>query len=126
MKTAKPELDAAFVEQQRQSLLRLRARLIAAAQGIESEEADVNRQSNSGAVEFEDDAQRLDALERDGNLVVRDVERLARVDRALKKIDEGTYGLSDRSGKPITRDRLEAVPEAVYTLSEEEVREGHR
>jgi thioredoxin reductase (NADPH) len=122
----KPGLDAAFVEQQRQSLLRLRARLIAAAQGIESDEADVNRQNNSGAVEFEDDAQRLDALERDGNLIVRDVARLACVDRALKKIDEGTYGLSDGNGKPITRERLEAAPEALYTLSEEEVREGHR
>jgi DnaK suppressor protein len=126
MKTAKPGLDAAFVEQQRQFLLRLRARLIAAARGIEADEVDVNRETNSGAVEFEDDAQRLDALERDGNLVARDVERLACVDRALKKIDEGTYGLSDRSGKPITRERLEAVPEALYTLSEEEVREGHR
>jgi DnaK suppressor protein len=125
MKTA-ARLDAAFLEQQRESLLRLRATLIAAAQGMESDEADVNAQTNSGAVEFEDDAQRLDALERDGNLVVRDVERLARVDRALKKIDEGTYGLSEKSGEPITRERLEAVPEALYTLSEEQVREHHR
>jgi DnaK suppressor protein len=125
MKTA-ARLDAAFLEQQRESLLRLRATLIAAAQGMESDEADVTAQTNSGAVEFEDDAQRLDALERDGNLVVRDVERLARVDRALKKIDEGTYGLSEKSGEPITRERLEAVPEALYTLSEEEVRERYR
>jgi DnaK suppressor protein len=77
-------------------------------------------------VEFEDDAQELDALERDGNLVVRDVERLARVDRALQKIEEGTYGLSDGSGEPIPRDRLEAVPEALYSLSEEQVRERNR
>jgi len=45
------------------------------------------------------------------------------VDRALKKIEEGSYGLSDRSGKPIARERLEAVPEALYTLSEEQAGE---
>src|SRR6266446_946585 len=112
MKTVKLGIDGAFVERQRQQLLRLRATLVSAAQAAESEEGDV--------LELEEDAQGLDALERDGTLVVRDVERLERVNRALEKIEEGTYGLSDRSGKPIPRERLEAVPEALYTLSEEQ------
>jgi len=120
MKTPKPDIDTAFVEKQRQYLLRLRASLVAAAAATESDEADVKEERADRAQEFEDDAQELDALERDGNLVVGDVERLARVDRALKKIEEGSYGLSDRSGKPIARERLEAVPEALYTLSEEQ------
>jgi DnaK suppressor protein len=119
MPTAKSALDAAFIERQRQYLLRLRASLIAAAQAAESDEADVNAQSASGPVEFEDDAQRLDTLERDGNLVAREVERLERVERALEKIGDGTYGLSEVSGEPIPRERLQAVPEALYTLSEE-------
>jgi DnaK suppressor protein len=122
----KSQMDAAFVEKQRQYLLRLRASLVAAADATESDEAEVRGDRTDGAMEFEDDAQELDALERDGNLVVRDVERLERVDRALKKIEEGTYGLSDRSGEPIPRERLEAVPEALYTLSEEEARERSR
>jgi DnaK suppressor protein len=123
MRNQKSGIDAAFVEKQRQYLLRLRASLVAAADATESDEAEVKGERGGGAVEFEDDAQELDALERDGNLVVRDVERLARVDRALKKIEEGSYGLSDRSGKPIARQRLEAVPEALYTLSEEQASE---
>jgi len=123
MQTVKAGLDDAFVERQRQHLLRLRENLLAAARAAESEEADVRGKSARDAVEFEDDAQRLDALERDGNLVVRDVQRLERVDRALNKIAEGTYGLSDISGQPIPRERLEAIPEALYTLSEEERRE---
>jgi DnaK suppressor protein len=126
MPTARSGLDAAFVEAQRQALLRLRADLAAAVQTSESEEADVNDQNASGAEEFEDDAQRLDTLERDDSLVARHAERLEQVERALKKIDEGTYGLSDVSGKPIPRERLEAVPEALYTLSEEAVREKSR
>ena len=123
MRNQKSGIDAAFVEKQRQYLLRLRASLVAAAEATESDEAEVKGERGGAAVEFEDDAQELDALERDGNLVVRDVERLARVDRALKKIEEGSYGLSDRSGKPIARERLEAVPEALYTLSEEQASE---
>jgi DnaK suppressor protein len=123
MQTVKVGLDEAFVERQRQHLLRLREDLLAAARAAESDEADVRGRSAREAVEFEDDAQRLDALERDGNLVVRDAERLERVDRALKKIEEGTYGLSDISGQAIPRERLEVIPEALYTLSEEERRE---
>jgi RNA polymerase-binding transcription factor len=123
MQTVKVGLDAAFLERQRQQLLRLRANLLAVARAAESDEADVRATSTREAGEFEDDAQRLDTLERDGNLVVRDVQRLERVDRALKKIEEGTYGLSDISGQPIARKRLEAIPEALYTLSEEERRE---
>ena len=126
MKTPKSGIDAAFVEKQRQYLLRLRASLVAAAEATESDEAEVKGDRTGGAMEAEDDAQELDALERDGNLFVRDVERLERVDRALQKIEEGTYGLSDGSGAPIPRERLEAVPEALYTLSEEEVRERSR
>jgi DnaK suppressor protein len=126
MKTVKSEIDGAFVESQRQRLLGLRTTLVAAVQAAESEEDDVKTQRTGDALELEEDAQGLDALERDGNLVVRDVARLERVNRALKKIEESTYGLSDQSGKPIPRERLEAVPEALYTLSEEQVLEGKR
>ena len=126
MRNQKSGIDAAFVEKQRRYLLRLRASLVAAAEATESDEAEVKGERGGGAMELEDDAQELDALERDGNLVVRDIERLERVDRALKKIEEGTYGLSDSSGAPIPRERLEAVPEALYTLSEEKARERGR
>jgi DnaK suppressor protein len=123
MQTVKVGLDEAFVERQRQQLLRLRDNLLAAVRAAESDEAEVRGPSTREAVELEDDAQRLDTLERDGNLVVRDVERLECVSRALKKIEEGTYGLSDISGQPIPRERLEVIPEALYTQSEEERRE---
>jgi DnaK suppressor protein len=126
MKTVKSEIDRAFVESQRQRLLSLRTTLLAAVQAAESEEDDVKTQRTGDALELEEDAQGLDALERDGNLVVRDVARLERVNRALKKIEESTYGLSDQSGKPIPRERLEAAPEALYTLSEEQALEGKR
>jgi DnaK suppressor protein len=122
-----PHLDAAFVEKQRQRLSKVRAELLAAASDDEADEENVRGESAaSGSREYEDDAQRLDMLERAGNLVVRDVGRLERVDRALKKIDDGTYWLSDQSGQPIPRERLEAVPESIYTFAEEKAREAKR
>jgi DnaK suppressor protein len=52
-------------------------------------------------------------------LVNQDVDRLARVERALQKIDEGTYGYSDMSGEPIPDARLEAMPDAINTVQEQ-------
>ena len=123
MSRGNPALDATFIDKQREYLLRLRASLRTAARSSESDESDVRDDATDEALESEDDAQKLAALELDGNLVVRDLERLERVDRALQKIAEGTYGVSDLSGAPIPRERLEAVPEAVYTLAEERGRE---
>ncbi len=49
---------------------------------------------------------------------------LAKIGRALEKLDEGTYGLSDRSGEPIPAERLEALPYATLTASEMAVEEA--
>lgn len=46
-------------------------------------------------------------------------DKLERINHALARIEEGTYGLSERSGKPIPVERLEALPTAT-TLVEEE------
>jgi DnaK suppressor protein len=125
MSTGKSNLDPSFIDQQREYLLRLRANLKSALQGTEAEEGEVRSEVVDAAREYEDDAQELDELEVGGNLVVRDLDRLTRVERALKKIDDGTYGVSDLSGEPIPRERLEAIPEAILTLSEEQRLEKH-
>lgn len=44
---------------------------------------------------------------------------LSQVERALAKIVDGTYGVSEVSGKPIPRDRLEAQPAATTLVDEE-------
>ena len=94
-----------------------------AASGEEGEESNIDDESNLQAREYEDDAQKLDMLERRGQLVARDVIRLTRVERALEKIQEGTYGFSDVSGQRIPHDRLDVIPEAINTLSEQQVSE---
>jgi DnaK suppressor protein len=42
---------------------------------------------------------------------------LAEVDRALQKMDAGTYGLCDVCNTPIDPARLEALPQAILCLS---------
>ena len=117
-------LEAAYIEQKRRQLAKQRAELRSAAGIAETDEYNTNSQLDLQAREYEDDAQKLDTLEREGNLVARDVARLAQVERALKKIEEGSYGLSDVSGHPIPKERLDAIPEATNTLTEQAAGEG--
>jgi DnaK suppressor protein len=117
-----PTLDNAFIQKQRHQLTKLREQLLRTTQAGESEETEIHSQSLGEAHESEDDAQKLAMLEVEGATVQRNMQRLTRIDRALQKIEDGTYGLSDSSGEPIPRERLEAVPEAIHTLTE--LREG--
>jgi len=72
----------------------------------------------SGVGDSGDDATRLNDLEVEADEDQVDRVTLARIQRALGRIDDGTYGVSEFSGKPIPKGRLEAVPYAT-TLVEE-------
>jgi len=121
--TKSPPFPASFLERQRRQLLALRAELLRTREAQEAEEKDIDSASSGRAREDEEDAQSLAIRELDDNLAGRATERLADVERALQKIDEGTYGVSDASGSPIPLERLEVVPEAIYTLAEQQSRE---
>src|SRR5713226_9212113 len=45
--------------------------------------------------------------------------RLSEINRALGKMDKGTYGLREQSGLPIPLERLRAVPWARFIAEEE-------
>ena len=55
-------------------------------------------------------------------MVVRAQARqtVAEIDAAIARIADGTYGYSEVSGRPIPRERLEAIPETTV-LAEEKV-----
>ena len=117
------KLEQYYIDRQRARLLNLRKDLIEATVGKSDQDAAMRADASDEAQEYEDDAQKLAILELDSNLVAHDQLRLALVERALQKIDDGTYGQSDASGEPIPRERLEVMPEAVYTVAEQESRE---
>jgi RNA polymerase-binding transcription factor len=116
--------DPAFLGRQKRRLNQLRQQILQVRRGQENEATNANAQTAAQAHEYEDDAQKLDALELEGNLAAADDDRLSHIERALQKIEDGSYGLSDGSGAPISLERLEAVPEALYTLDEQKARDA--
>lgn len=51
---------------------------------------------------------------------------IERIDKALGKIDEGTYGLCDRCGNPIEKARIKALPYANLCIKDKQAEERAR
>lgn len=85
-----------------------------------------DRQSvlDSQTGDIEDAAQPLASEGTDDAIAGTLRDRLDAVERALRRLDDGTYGRSVRSGEPIPDERLEADPAAELTV--EEARAGER
>jgi DnaK suppressor protein len=64
--------------------------------------------------------------EKDLSLVnnLRDLKE--RIDKALAKIEDGTYGLCDRCGRPIEKARLKALPYANLCIEDKQAEERVR
>ena len=64
-------------------------------------------------------------IERSFELRTRDRERklINKIDAALKRIDDGTYGYCDETGEPIGIKRLEARPIATLSIEAQEMHE---
>jgi RNA polymerase-binding transcription factor DksA len=57
--------------------------------------------------------------ERVQSMIERLEQELQAVERAMQRVEDGTYGLSIESGEPIPDSRLEAVPHAERTVEEQ-------
>ena len=123
MSVQKTPLSPSFIASQREQLTRLREELMATGRAAAREETELQEDSLNESQGSGDDAQKTTLQDNDAALFVRNTQRLVAIDRALQKIDEGTYGVSDESGAPIPQDRLEAIPESLYTVAEEDARE---
>jgi DnaK suppressor protein len=66
-----------------------------------------------------DEGSELFESERDAGIVARLRDELAAVERAERRLAEGTYGVSVESGQPIPDERLEAMPWAERTVEEQ-------
>lgn len=107
------------IEQFKETLLHLRARLthsvFSASEDVKSNES-MKGYSQHQADEGTDDFIRNISLEVTG----KEVEVLRQIDRALEKIDEGTYGVCDLTDAEIPKRRLEAIPYATMTVAAQE------
>ena len=114
------ELDEQFVERQRERLVDLRDELVRIRQGVSADEEDLGQTEGDTTLDSGDLSQDMFTREMDASIGEQAERRLGEIDRALQKIEEGTYGLSDDSGEPIPLGRLEAVPEALRTVEEQQ------
>jgi DnaK suppressor protein len=120
------ELDQQFVESQRERLVGLRDELVRIRDGMSADEKDLGETEGETTLDSGDLSQDMFTREMDASIGEQVERRLGEVDRALRKIEEGTYGLSDDSGESIPRGRLEAVPEAIRTVEEQQRFEQER
>ncbi|MXW41624.1 MAG: molecular chaperone DnaK [Acidimicrobiia bacterium] len=111
---AKPLFDAKYLEKQRKQLLAERCRYITSATRLKAEADSLVEEREPGDVQFDEESGEGDtlAVERERDLALSAQARAAveQIDAALKRIDNGTYGVCMVSGKPIPRQRLNAIP----------------
>jgi len=115
LKQSNKKLDP-FLTKQKQRLLLLKDMLLDSMSGV----ARGNLRSGCDASGFgmhQADAG-SDAYDRDFALSILSQEQnsLYEIDEALKRIEDGTYGICEISNKPILRARLEARPFTRYTV----------
>ena len=75
---------------------------------------------SEGAQDFEETNVDFIEMQQEQSIEFNEQALLTLVQAALKRIEDGTYGKSVVSGKPIPGKRLEAMPWADRTIEEEE------
>src|SRR5438874_11313846 len=108
-----------FIRKQKDKLLQLRDAMVDSMAGV-AQDTLRSRAEGSEASAFgmhQADAG-SDAYDRDFALSLRSQEQDAHyeIEQALKRIELGTYGKCEMSGKSIPRARLEAIPFARFTV----------
>jgi len=100
----------------RQKLLRWRAELLA--------ESSQTLQNLQEATTPEPDFADRASIETDRALELRTRDRgrklIAKIDAALRRIEDGTYGYCEETGEPISLSRLEARPIATLSIDAQE------
>ena len=124
---ANDALGQEFIEGQKQRLIDLRHELV----GVRDRLAEDERGLEGGGDGFAetdtgDMSQSIFDREMDASVEEGIERRLGEVERALQKVEEGTYGVCDDTGEEIPRGRLEAVPEAIRTVEAQQRFERER
>ena len=94
--------------------------------GMQEDEQNRSQDEQDGEMDSGDMSQQIFSREMDATIGEQIEHRLEYVDRALEKIEEGSYGVCDATGEEIAKGRLEVVPEAVRTVEAQQNFERER
>ena len=116
------DFDVKFLKGQQDLLVAERKALLGQANRLEDEANSLIEEGEMGDVQFDDESGEGDTMvverERDLALSAQARQTIADIDAALHRMAEGTYGYSVVSGRPIPRERLEAIPWATVLVEE--------
>lgn len=116
------DFDAKFLAEQHALLLEERISLVGQAEHLEVEAAALMEDLDPGDVQFDDESGEGDSIvverERDLALSAQARQMVAEIDAALIRLKNKTYGYSVLSGRPIPRERLQAIPWATELVEE--------
>jgi DnaK suppressor protein len=105
-------------ESRARALLRAERAEVATLLRQTEEAVSIEGQAPDSATDYEDTALPLTEVADDEAVAGQLRGRLEAIDRALGRLEAGTYGRSVLSGKPIPDQRLEADPAAELTVEE--------
>lgn len=110
-----------FLAEQRAELVAERASYVEAADSLQQEAEMLAEDMEPGDIQFDEESGEGDTLnvERERDLALSAQARAAvdEIDRALAKMDAGTYGICERCGNPIPKARLKALPYAALCVA---------
>ncbi|MEI6349848.1 MAG: TraR/DksA C4-type zinc finger protein [Verrucomicrobiota bacterium] len=108
-----------FLKKQKERLLALRDTMLDSMAGVAKDNLRSRAEgSEASAFGMHQADAGSDAYDRDFalSLLSQEQDALYEIEEALKRIDAGTYGVCEMSGKPIPHARLEAIPFARCTV----------
>jgi DnaK suppressor protein len=108
-----------FTRGQKEKLLQLRDAMVDSMAGVAKDNLRSRAEgSEASAFGMHQADAGSDAYDRDFalSLLSQEQDALYEIDQALKRIELGTYGMCEMSGKPISHARLEAIPFARFTV----------
>jgi DnaK suppressor protein len=118
-KGAPPSPDR-FFEEQRALLVAEREASLRQAEALRAEAAQLAEEMEPGDTQFDEESGEGGTLnverERDLALSAQALSAVEEIDRALAKLDAGTYGTCEGCGQPIPKARLKALPYATLCV----------
>lgn len=110
-------MDQEFVGRMKQKLLDMKGEILQKLVAGDEEFRDIVEKDDSkdlvDIASSDIDKRTLEALG------AQEMRRLRLIEAALARIENGKYGICLKSGKPIPKERLEAIPYALYRIEEQ-------
>lgn len=119
-KAAKKVTLDKFAESQKKLLLEERETYVRHATAFRAEADQLALDRDPGDVQFDEESGQGDSMnverERDLALSAQALAAVEEIDRALEKLDLGTYGVCEKCGENIPKERLKALPYAALCV----------